>query len=272
MAKKVNISIPTPCRENWSEMQTNGQGKFCLSCQKTVIDFTNQSDKEIVETILQHQGKICGRFRQSQLKTFTLPEPSISRTHFQTYFLALANAIVASWFVPTQAKAQIPTEIKSNKDYINVFAKKEQAREQPKEQAKPKEKLKDSEKLTILGKLRGSEGDNKYYDLPGARVFLKGTDIGTVTDEKGDFQLEISKNFSEAIIVFAFVGFETKEVKISTINKNAPVQANAILLNIDLELDMKVLGDIVIVGALDYYSEAPLYKKIYYKLRNWFNF
>lgn len=268
MAKKVNISIPTPCRENWLAMQTNEQGRFCLSCQKTVIDFTNQSDKEIAETILQHQGKICGRFRQSQLRTIALPEPRISRTHFQTYFLALANAIVASLFVPTQTKAQIPTEIKSHKDYVNVFSTKEQVREQ----AKPKEKLKDSEKLTIIGKVRGEEGDNKYYDLPGANVSLKGTSIGTVTDENGDFLLEINKNFSEAIIVFAFVGFETKEVKISTINKNAPVRANAVVLNIDLELDMRVLGDVIMVGAVDYYSYAPLYKKIYYKLRNWLNF
>ncbi|SFF25698.1 carboxypeptidase-like regulatory domain-containing protein [Thermoflexibacter ruber] len=261
MAKKVNISIPTPCRENWLAMQTNEQGRFCLSCQKTVIDFTNQSDKEIAETILQHQGKICGRFRQSQLRTIALPEPKISRTHFQTYFFALANAIVASLSVPTHAKAQIPTEIKSNKDYVNIFSTKEQVREQ----VKPKEKLKDSEKLTI-GKVRGEEGDNKYYDLPGANVSLKGTSIGTITDENGDFLLEINKNFSEAIIVFAFVGFETKEVKISTINKNAPVRANAIVLNIDLALDSCILtGEVVII---DYHGNVPLYKKIYYKLRN----
>lgn len=89
MTEKVNIPIPIPCNENWLVMQTNKQGRFCLSCQKTVIDFTNKSDEEIAETILRHQGKICSRFRQSQLRTIALPEPKISHTHFQTCFLLL---------------------------------------------------------------------------------------------------------------------------------------------------------------------------------------
>jgi hypothetical protein len=58
--------------------------KFCFSCQKTVVDFTQKTDTEIATILLQNQDKVCGRFYQSQLKTIYLPKPQIRTSHFRT--------------------------------------------------------------------------------------------------------------------------------------------------------------------------------------------
>ncbi|GAB4109556.1 MAG: hypothetical protein OHK0057_09320 [Thermoflexibacter sp.] len=108
--------------------------------------------------------------------------------------------------------------------------------------------------------------------MPGANVSLKGMSIGTITDENGDFLLETNKNFFEAIIVFAFVGFETKEVKISTIDKNALVRANAVVLDIDLAFGYKSFRRDYNSGCSGLLQRCTFVQKIYYKLRNWFNF
>lgn len=34
----MKIQIPTPCHENWNEMNANEKGKFCKVCNKTVVD------------------------------------------------------------------------------------------------------------------------------------------------------------------------------------------------------------------------------------------
>lgn len=65
---KPHISIPKPCHENWDAMHPREQGRHCDACEKTVIDFTEKSEKEIVEYFVEHPDqRICGHFRKSQL-------------------------------------------------------------------------------------------------------------------------------------------------------------------------------------------------------------
>lgn len=45
------ISIPKPCHEDWSKMTPSEKGRFCQSCSKSVIDFTQMSQQSI-ETYL----------------------------------------------------------------------------------------------------------------------------------------------------------------------------------------------------------------------------
>lgn len=61
------FSISEPCSESWNKMTASDQGKFCLSCQKEVIDFSTMSDEAIIRTIEKSNGKVCGRAKKSQL-------------------------------------------------------------------------------------------------------------------------------------------------------------------------------------------------------------
>ncbi|WP_088399431.1 hypothetical protein [Flavobacterium oreochromis] len=59
--KNIKITIPQPCHENWNEMTPAEKGRFCAVCQKTVIDFTKSTDKQIAETFAT-TPQLCGRF------------------------------------------------------------------------------------------------------------------------------------------------------------------------------------------------------------------
>lgn len=72
--------------------------------------------------------------------------------------------------------------------------------------------------------------------IPGVTVIVKGSNVGTETDFNGNFQLNNVNPSS--ILVFSFVGMETKEIKVGL--KNA--------LNVVLEQDNQLLNEVVVVG------------------------
>jgi TonB-linked SusC/RagA family outer membrane protein len=82
----------------------------------------------------------------------------------------------------------------------------------------------------------GTITDEKGVTLPGVSVLLKGTQRGTVTDGKGAFRLAVPTN--SAILVFSFVGYVPQEVAIG----------NRTTFDIQLALDNKALGEVVVVG------------------------
>lgn len=65
------ISIPSPCSESWNAMSPNGNGRFCNSCDKTVVDFTKMTNPEIQKYFTDHsnEGRICGHFKFEQVET-----------------------------------------------------------------------------------------------------------------------------------------------------------------------------------------------------------
>lgn len=70
---RYKIKLTDPCSENWDKMKSHPTGKFCDSCQKNVIDFTNKNELEITEYIKAHEGeKMCGRFYNHQIETIRI--------------------------------------------------------------------------------------------------------------------------------------------------------------------------------------------------------
>lgn len=62
------VKVPEPCHEDWNKMQPDEKGKFCESCSKPVIDFSNKTDAEIKNILLETKNKkVCGHFKSSQL-------------------------------------------------------------------------------------------------------------------------------------------------------------------------------------------------------------
>lgn len=73
----MKIQIPEPCHENWKTMTPNEQGRFCGSCQKTVVDFTRFSTHDVQNYFTKHYGqKVCGRFKNEQLSAINIQIPS----------------------------------------------------------------------------------------------------------------------------------------------------------------------------------------------------
>ncbi len=71
-------------------------------------------------------------------------------------------------------------------------------------------------------------------ELPGVNIHIKGTTIGTATDLNGKYKIRTSMG---NVLVFSFVGFDTKEVKVigST-------------LNIVLKESVNKLGEVVVTA------------------------
>ncbi|MDZ4795347.1 MAG: T9SS type A sorting domain-containing protein [Bacteroidota bacterium] len=73
MAKQLQLTIPTPCHENWEAMTPVEKGRYCGACQKQVVDFSEMSDRQVAEFFkkpnlnLSKGGSVCGRFMQDQL-------------------------------------------------------------------------------------------------------------------------------------------------------------------------------------------------------------
>jgi hypothetical protein len=80
----MKISIPKPCHEDWNQMTPNEQGRFCLSCQKTVVDFTKMDKSEIQQYFQTAVNeKVCGRIKANDLaKEHILPEVHIYPNRF----------------------------------------------------------------------------------------------------------------------------------------------------------------------------------------------
>jgi len=50
-------------------MTPDEQGRFCSQCSKSVTDFTQMSDDEVIIYLrLNSDNKVCGRFRKDQLE------------------------------------------------------------------------------------------------------------------------------------------------------------------------------------------------------------
>ncbi|RCR67502.1 SusC/RagA family TonB-linked outer membrane protein [Larkinella punicea] len=82
----------------------------------------------------------------------------------------------------------------------------------------------------------GTVTDEKGETLPGVSVLVKGSQQGTTTDADGKYKLRVSNR--EAVLVFSFVGYVSKEVVVS----------NQTQLNASLQADTKALEEVVVVG------------------------
>ena len=82
----------------------------------------------------------------------------------------------------------------------------------------------------------GTVLDNLGVPLPGANIVEKGTTNGTQTDFDGNFSITV--NDSNAILVFTYIGFSSKEVAIS----------GQSIINVSLEESAAALDEIVVVG------------------------
>lgn len=113
MSMKTRIRIKEPCHESWDKMKIGIDSRFCLNCQKNVIDFTNMSRQEILEILLsRYNVDTCGRFFKSQLDfsstdfmvTINVIGKQNRNTNLAFYLLTISTLILASCDNKTASK------------------------------------------------------------------------------------------------------------------------------------------------------------------------
>ena len=200
MKKELKLSMNSPCGETFENFTPTTRGGFCSSCSKEVIDFTSMTDQEIIDFFYNHNGKACGRFHESQLKSYYLKD-TINPTYKNYAAIGVIGLSLASFLASSTAAAQ-----DKKPPQIKVW-----------NQAKDSAKVLDVSKnkpATVEGIVSDSEGG-----LPGASVLLKGTIFGTETDFDGKFKFPKPLKSGD-VLIFSYLGFETVEITIGQWTKN----------------------------------------------------
>lgn len=182
-------------------MQPEAQSRFCGSCEKSVIDFTNMSDFSIVSYLEKHSNeKVCGRFTKPQLERVYQLNPLTSAPIFDLRAVVLGLALTTFSAVHTFAQSEPQEPVKTDTTIQQI---------EPVIMGKIAVRSFDhtSEKWvrgTITNQLRSYQGI--YIQMKNE----KGHVLKTVQpDGKGNFEIELNWKHNPAYIEISSVGFET---------------------------------------------------------------
>ncbi|MBL7696825.1 MAG: TonB-dependent receptor [Chitinophagaceae bacterium] len=89
----------------------------------------------------------------------------------------------------------------------------------------------------ILADISGKITDEKGEPVAGASILVKGTNIGTSSDEQGNFKLQLTKD--QQVLVISSIGFETKEIRVP--------ESGTITVTLTRR-DETAIEDVVVVG------------------------
>ncbi len=87
--------------------------------------------------------------------------------------------------------------------------------------------------VTVTGNVTSAD---EGTGLPGVNVYLKGTQIGTITDSEGKYSLNMSDN--NGILVFSYIGFTTQEISVS----------GRTTIDVSLQPNAETLGEVVVTA------------------------
>jgi hypothetical protein len=217
------IQIPKPCHESWAAMTPAGAGRHCAACQKTVVDFSQKTDAEILAALRQAAGPTCGRLRPDQLDR-PLGAPTAAPRWRAWLGAALA---VISTVNPSKASTQVSTSLSVFASPVMVSPASDFKQTTP--LATPS-----THALFLSGTVvDASTGEH----LPGVLLRLKGNQQEVTTDADGNFSLLLPTDSKRITLVATYVGYETTVKVIKLAHATEP-------LRLRLKMTHAMLGEI----------------------------
>lgn len=211
-----------------------GQGRFCSSCNKVVVDFTNATEEKLNQLLTEKQGTICGRFQTHQVNK-NFPNHNFKRAVFRKFKLAVVSAGAFFGFnMMTNEKA-----ISQTIDFSNQYGRKSGIEIS-------KLKFSDTTKIIIQGKLKDK---TTLESIPFATILVKNGDqeLGTaISDDDGNFKLEFERgNFPhvKADLIVSYLGYDPLKIE------NIPISNSATYLSLLMSGNTSWMGE-CIIGSL----------------------
>ncbi|MDB5197392.1 MAG: hypothetical protein JWP88_1763 [Flaviaesturariibacter sp.] len=232
MSKKISLSIKEPCHENWNAMTPTQKGSYCASCCKEVIDFTDMNDTQLAQFFKKPAGSVCGRFRSEQLEQeFIMPRKQLPwiRYFFQIALPAFLFSLKAG-AQGSEAKGKIDTVASPKPVELRLGRIMVKPIDAPRE-------------------IKGSVRDQQGNPIVGASIVVKGTHTGTVTDNNGNFLLQV-KSRQPVVLVASSIGFQSLEITDSDTN---------ILM---LSMEASIMGELVVVRTAKKKKPVPLMQRL----------
>ncbi|WP_136666581.1 carboxypeptidase-like regulatory domain-containing protein [Flavobacterium sp. H122] len=236
--KKLQLSIPESCHENWNKMTPVEKGRFCDACQKKVHDFTKSTDKEIIKAYESGQ-KLCGRFLNTQLdRELVIPKEKKSIWLATVFFgiISLTNNKMLSQEKPKTAQTDVKEEIQGEIVYIPH----------------------NNEQKEISGIVKDTFGKT----LPGVYIIINDSIFRTKTDLGGKFLIKVKQGDQ---LLFDYGGFETQNLKILNF-KNLEIILKK--ENLNCETKEFTLGGAVATGVK--IKKRNFLGRTFQKIGNWF--
>lgn len=201
MRKYLRLQVTKPCDENFDNMLPAASGHFCQSCNKTVVDFTNMTDNQLMEYFRKPRPNSCGRFYADQLdKHLEIPSQKIS---WLRYFFTIG----------------IPAMLLSFKADAQRIIKKNPTVKVMDTQSKGKSLFIPAK--TLNGSITGEDGN----PVPYASVIVKETQRGVAADSNGVFTMQLMSH--EKNIIITAVGYEKVELNVDSIAAGIKMKATA---------------------------------------------
>ena len=212
LQRPTSVRIPRPCAASWAAMTPTPTGRHCAACQKTVVDFTQKTDAEILAYLAGAAGPACGRFRAGQLaRPLQVATPGGAAPRWRAWLAALVAAGGA--LGAGRAAAQTtgsgyfsagPTPTPAAQPAAPAAAALPPASAPAAAPSAP------AAAGAAVAEVRGVVTDSTTGDLlPGVTVLLQGTTIGTYTDAQGRFAFVIPPATPTAMLIIAYVGYTT---------------------------------------------------------------
>jgi len=187
-AHQLKVTLQNPCTENPDNMQPTAGGHFCNTCQKTVTDFTGFTDEDFIRYFQTHKSPGCGKFTQRQF-AISIPQKPAWQPFHKIMKPAAALLVSLSLYGKTEAhRAELPALT--------------QTPPQPDTLPQP---YTNEETVKIHGTIFEENGEPAV----GASVIGKGTKIGAMTDENGEFELDLPLSIRTIIVSY----FANKDVE-----------------------------------------------------------
>lgn len=193
------VHIPAPCAESWAAMMPAHGGRYCAACQKTVVDFSQKTDAEILAILAKAAGgETCGRFGADQLNRPLLPPASSTpRSRWQAW----AAVALAAWGLragPAEAAGRVLTTSSTLHPTKKIGPAYHPARPGSK-------------------RLRGVVRDaTTHQAIAGVAVFLKGENRMATTNSQGHFSLQLpaKRARSRHTLVMHRTGYQSRTMRI----------------------------------------------------------
>jgi hypothetical protein len=245
--RSTAIHIPQPCAESWDAMMPASGGRHCAACQKTVVDFTQKTDAEILAYFAGAGGEVCGRLGSDQLNRPLLPALGTRPATRWRGWLTLA---LAAWGLRASPATAASTPAASSPTAAH-----------PRKKTGSKQRLPSAAPRVLRGTVRAAD---THEPLAGVAVFLKGENRSATTDTAGNFSLLLPAQRPRAgrTLVLHYMGYQSRIV---------PVAATATMaMQLELQADPAAAGATVvgyyapvrhdIVGGISYIVNTQLPK------------
>jgi len=222
----IKINIENPCHENWHNMLSAEKGKFCQSCQKTVVDFTRMTNKAIIDHLTNNTGKVCGRIDSYRLNTVLHAETPLKSNFFNKYIAGFLMAL--GFYNPTIAQQPVNNNTTTQETGKKSTTRISSTNDGP---------------FYVEGNILNNATGNP---MPFAQVKIAGTNISVNSDKNGFYRIrvpQVQRNANLCLEVY-LKGYET------VLLENLDIKQKQLTINVQLQASPEILMGEVMMGGM----------------------